>query len=409
MGSQIGVAVVGIGGYGQIYLEPLIQDSLADVNVKLIAAVDPRAEDCRLHPFLVDRDVPVFASLDAMYEAGVVPDLVVLASPLHLHAEQAVRAMESGSHVLCEKPLAASPSDAARMICARDATGQMLSVGFQWSFSPVIRRLKADLSAGRFGRAVSMRTKVYWPRARTYYTRNGWAGRLQTSDGRKVFDSPVNNACAHFLHNMLDLLGDSPTTADWPAEMLAETYRANRIENYDTAVFRCTTHRDVELFAAVSHVTERLVDPQFEYVFEHGRIISDASTDGRLIAIDADGQRIDYGSQPTGSDLDKFWSTVESIRTGEPPACSAESAMAHIALTTAVQKSGRLVNFGDDDIRPTADGRGVYVPGLEADLDRCYASRRLPSELGLAWGRPGRPVRMPKFETLSNPADAAVA
>ena len=390
------VAIVGIGGYGQLYIDALLGDGEAR-GVRLVAGVDPHAAGSRPFLLLQDRGIPVFTTLPELYEAGLEPDLVVIASPLHLHADQAVTAMECGSHVLCEKPLAATPADAARMIAARDRTGRMLAVGFQWAFASNIHRLKADLVACRFGRPVSLKTKVYWPRGHAYYGRNRWAGRMRADDGSPVLDSPVNNACAHFIHTMLDLVGDACHTTDWPATVTAELYRANTIENYDTAVFRCRTVGGVELLAAVSHATERTLEPTFEYRFADGRVVSDASTGYRLIATHDNGERVDYGPQPTGYDVDKLWSTIESIRTGRPPAGTAESAAAHTALTAAVQASGTITDFGPAHLAETENAAGVFVPGLDVVLDRCYADGLLPSEFAVPWARAGRTVHVDRM------------
>src|SRR5918992_777122 len=101
------------------------------------------------------------------------------------------------------------------MIRARDAAGRQVSIGYQWSFCPAIQRLAS---------------MVLWPRDETYYLRNKWAGRLFTGQGHPVFDSPVNNACAHYLHNMFYVLGDRTDTSAVPARVTAELYRANSIE-----------------------------------------------------------------------------------------------------------------------------------------------------------------------------------
>lgn len=397
------IAMVGIGGYGQLYVDALLGRDAAD-GIRLVAGVDPHTQGLRTFGLLQDRGVPVFATLAQMYDAGLTPDLVIIASPLHLHADQTVMALERGSHVLCEKPLAATPQDAARMIAARDRTGRMLAVGFQWAFAANIQRLKADLVACRFGRPVSLRNKVYWPRGYAYYGRNRWAGRLTADDGSPVLDSPVNNACAHFIHTMLDLVGDACHTSDWPATVTAELYRANAIENYDTAVFRCRTVGGVELLAAVSHATEQTVEPTFDFRFEAGRIVSDASTEYRLIATHDDGAQTDYGPQPTGYDVDKLWSMIDSIRTGRPPAGTAESAAAHTALTAAVQASGTVTEFAPAYVTETENGGGLSVRGLDAVLDRCYADGLLPSEFGVAWARPGRTVHVDQIGHLASPS-----
>ena len=395
--SPTTVAVVGIGGYGEVYVRALLDDA-AGRPVTFVAGVDPYPQRSPRVGDLHARRVPVFPSLSAMYDAGLTPDLIVLASPLPLHAEQAVLALGRGSHVLCEKPIAATPDEAAAMIDARDRSGRMLAVGFQWAFDAGVRRLRADVRDGRFGPPRRFRTRVYWPRNHAYYARNGWAGRLATADGRPVLDSPVNNACAHFVQNMLYVLGEDEGArqADWPAVVTAELYRANDIENYDTAVIRCHTRRGVQLLVAVSHATHQHVDPTFDYEFERATVSSGGPDGKRVVARMAGGDAVDYGLQPRGEDDGKLWDVIDAIRRGAPPACGAEAAAAHTALTYAAQQSSAVVSFPRADVVVTGDPgrRSTYVPGLEAVLDRCYDGRALPSELGVPWARAGRPVRV---------------
>src|SRR5438552_251290 len=77
-----------------------------------------------------------------------------------------------------------------------------------------------------------MRCMVLGPRDEAYYNRNRWAGALRDAHGNLVLDSPANNACAHYLHNMLYVLGDVIDRSDPPATVTAELYRAHAITNY---------------------------------------------------------------------------------------------------------------------------------------------------------------------------------
>jgi predicted dehydrogenase len=121
--------------------------------------------------------------------------------------EQTLTALRGGSHVLCEKPAAATPKEAVRMQEAAQAAGRHLAIGYQWSYSRAVQDLKRDILQGRFGRPVGLKSIVLWPRDAAYYHRAPWAGRMQDGEGRPIRDSVANNATAHYLHTMFFLLG----------------------------------------------------------------------------------------------------------------------------------------------------------------------------------------------------------
>ena len=59
-------------------------------------------------------------------------DAVHVLTPNVSHCEITVAALEAGKHVLCEKPMAATTSDAQKMLDARDKTGKLLTIGYQY-------------------------------------------------------------------------------------------------------------------------------------------------------------------------------------------------------------------------------------------------------------------------------------
>src|SRR5215218_3328832 len=56
-------------------------------------------------------------------------DAVYVALPVSMHTPWTLRALEAGKHVLCEKPLATSPTDAARCFDAAEAAGRVVVEG----------------------------------------------------------------------------------------------------------------------------------------------------------------------------------------------------------------------------------------------------------------------------------------
>ena len=105
--EAIRVAQVGIGGYGHHYLKILLEE-VPPSEAGLIAVVEPFPEKAPLSREVEKEGIPLFPDMDAMFAAGVVPDLVVIASPIHAHVPQSLSALERGCHVLCDKPLGAA-------------------------------------------------------------------------------------------------------------------------------------------------------------------------------------------------------------------------------------------------------------------------------------------------------------
>ncbi|MCA1807851.1 MAG: Gfo/Idh/MocA family oxidoreductase [Lentisphaerae bacterium] len=205
MQQEVTIALAGCGGYGRNYLRQLL-DPPADARIRVVGLVDPRPPAGPEADQALSRGWPLFKDLGEFFGATRA-DLVILATPIHLHAPQTIMALENGANVVCEKPLAATVQDALSMTAAEKRTGKFVAIGYQSSFSPALQNLKRDIRAGVLGRPLRMKTIYLWPRPAAYYRRNNWAGALRAADGAWILDSPVNNATAHFLHNMFYVLG----------------------------------------------------------------------------------------------------------------------------------------------------------------------------------------------------------
>jgi predicted dehydrogenase len=393
------LALVGIGGYGNSYVAALLDATPAEQKLfRWTAAIDPSPQSCRRLSEVQARGVRVFRSLDEFYETERV-DLAVISTPLHLHATHTCAALARGSHVLCEKPLCVTPDDIDAMTRARDAANRQVAIGYQWSFSPAIQRLKADIREGVLGRPKRMRCLVLWPRDEKYYGRNRWAGAKRDGHGNLVLDSPVNNACAHYLHNLFYLLGPTADRSDQPARVTAELYRANAIENYDTAAIRCHTVGGAEIVFVVSHATAGRRGPVFSCEFEHATVdfADETGAGGNVTARFADGSVRDYGS-PYDAKWEKLWSSLRAARDNQPTVCGIEAAAAHTRCAWAAQASAEIVAFPRSMVRVDgpAGARRTWVEGLDDVLEQCYATFTLPGEQDVPWATRGREMTAPE-------------
>src|SRR5207244_10859830 len=66
------------------------------------------------------------------------------ALPNSVHREGALRALEAGKHVLCEKPIGLNAGEAEEMAAAASDAGQHLMEAFMYRFHPAMRELVAS-------------------------------------------------------------------------------------------------------------------------------------------------------------------------------------------------------------------------------------------------------------------------
>jgi predicted dehydrogenase len=371
-------------------------------DVEFVAALARRPERSERLQDIKDQGIPIFKSFDAFYDAGIPVDMMIINSPMQYHLEQTVGCLERGTHVYCEKPVAGTVQDGYAMAEAEKRTGKFAAIGYQWSFTDAIQALKHDILDGRFGKARRMKTVVFWSRNKDYYARNDWAARLKSSDGRWILDSPLCNATAHFLHNMYYLLGKTRETSAFPVELQAELYRANDIENYDTAAVRCRTGDDVELLFYTTHACPSSAGPIIRYEFEKGTVYfehADRSTP--LVARFNDGTIKNYGMLWMG-DWSKLWKCADAVRGGPPPACTAMTAIPLTLSVNAAQESmPDIVTFPENMIHFDKDQDLVWVNEIQQAFIQCYDQAILPSEHGaLAWARAGKVMDLKDYRVF---------
>jgi predicted dehydrogenase len=146
------VAVVGLGSIGRRHTRLLLERR--DVAVEV---VEPKEETLAaaqtdLGPLLAH------PSFEAMLETR--PDVVWVATPTPVHADQTVRALDAGAHVFCEKPMSGMFDDALKMKAAADRAKTILNIGFYLHFSRSLARLKALIDEGALGKVLHAHARV---------------------------------------------------------------------------------------------------------------------------------------------------------------------------------------------------------------------------------------------------------
>jgi len=134
-------AVIGVGYLGRFHA----QKYAALAGCRLEAVVDARAEAAAA----VAAETACRPLADYRELLGQV-DCVSIATPTPLHFDVALAFLESGAHVLVEKPVTETVEQAAALIAAAKRAGRVLQVGHLERFNPVVLAAEPLLTAPRF-------------------------------------------------------------------------------------------------------------------------------------------------------------------------------------------------------------------------------------------------------------------
>lgn len=146
--KTIGVAVVGYGYWGPNLVRNFVEAEgaqlhwVCDQQESRLAAARKRypglKTSTRLEDILADDQV----------------DAVCLATPTHTHFELARQALQSGRHVLVEKPLCDSSVRAQELIQLAQDQGKVLMVDHTFIYTPAVRCMRSIIDSGRLGRVL---------------------------------------------------------------------------------------------------------------------------------------------------------------------------------------------------------------------------------------------------------------
>lgn len=178
-------AIVGIGCMGSNHLYCHHVSEYTDP----VAVVEVQEEAAREKVKAFALDIPVYTDIEKMI-SEVRPDIVDIATPTYTHKELAIRAMEAGCHVICEKPMALTPEDAREMIEVSKRTGKRLMIAHVVRFMAPYMYLKHTVKSGKLGRLLrlNMTRNSEIPR----WSFNNWMTDVEKSGG-EIIDLSIHD------------------------------------------------------------------------------------------------------------------------------------------------------------------------------------------------------------------------
>jgi UDP-N-acetyl-2-amino-2-deoxyglucuronate dehydrogenase len=211
------IALIGCGRISKNHFEAIDQID----GLELVAVCDSDAE--RAAQAGTQWGVQHYTSYEKMLKDAKA-DIITIATPSGLHAEQGIAAANAGKHVVMEKPMAISLTGADALVHACDKAGVQLFVVKQNRLNPPVQLLKSAVDRNRFGRIYMASCTVHWTRPQEYYDQAPWRGTWEFDGGAFM------NQASHYVDLIQWLMG--------PVEsVMAKTATlARRIETEDSGI-----------------------------------------------------------------------------------------------------------------------------------------------------------------------------
>ena len=141
--------------------------------------------------FCEKRGVRFYDSYDEMLADESI-DVISVCTPSHCHADNAIRALRAGKHVVLEKPMALTMEEAERVASVCEETGLKLTVVSQLRFSPDIQKVKRLVEEGAFGRLVFCNLSMRYWRSEEYFSASSWRGRREFEGGGALMNQGIH-------------------------------------------------------------------------------------------------------------------------------------------------------------------------------------------------------------------------
>jgi predicted dehydrogenase len=188
MNNTIRLGLIGAGGMGNQHLD----NALRSARVEVTAVCDIVPE--RAEAAAARAGCPAYADSDALL-ADHVCDAVLIATPHYAHTTIGIAALESGHHVLVEKPISVHKADCERLIAAHADRSLIFAAMFQLRTDPHYAKMKQLVAGGDLGDLMRVNWIITnWFRTEAYYASGDWRATWAGEGGGVLL-----NQCPHNL------------------------------------------------------------------------------------------------------------------------------------------------------------------------------------------------------------------
>lgn len=267
--GQVNIGVIGAGG---IATRRTIPGMLKAQNCRLVAVMDVKNIDEIAAQFGVRKAYTTEADLLADPEV----EAVYIASPVCCHARQIQQAAEAGKHILCEKPLTLTTTEAKEAVEICRKRNVILQEGYMMKFHGAHQRIKELIVEGQLGKLVYMRAQLscWYPKME-----GAWRQDPKLGGGGALIDMATH------LYDLLEYFAGPIRRITALAGTLVQDYRSDDAST-TLVEFASGTHATIDAFYCIPDEASRT---RLEIYGSRGAILTEGtigqSSEGKVEGI----------------------------------------------------------------------------------------------------------------------------
>ncbi|UCF37635.1 MAG: Gfo/Idh/MocA family oxidoreductase [Acidobacteriota bacterium] len=170
--TPVRAGIVGIGGQGGVLLE---NAPPSHIRISAVCDIFPdnRERALKIAQERHDPNAKAYSNLEDMLNQRDL-EAIIIATPLWMHGEMSVAALNAGKHVFCEKNMAKGIDECRQMLDAAKAARRNLQIGHQRNYNPLYHQAKQMIDSGTIGDIYHVRT--------LWHRNNSWRRTVPETD-----------------------------------------------------------------------------------------------------------------------------------------------------------------------------------------------------------------------------------
>ena len=341
--KQLRVALVGLG-----FSRLILKDYVSAPGVELALLCD--LNEARAKEQSREFGIPYTLRFEDCLADGI--DAVDVSTPNHLHAGQAVAALEAGKHVLLQKPMAPTVADCRRMVEAGRRSGRAVGLFMSNLNDPVNHELRAMVAAGAFGKLVSLRGRMAHRSARLHWKEWGRGPDYWRRKKELVGGGGMALIGIHAIHLLAWLASQGIESLSAFAENLSSR---EEMEGDDIAAAACRLEGGALAVLEASYASERSCVEIYGTAgyalysrsgYGELRLKLDAPWKGRVLELPAGEQETVLGAEelerrraPWAQECEQHGAFARAVLAGAPPPVTGADGLRDVAVLEAIYRS----------------------------------------------------------------------